>query len=398
VSWSEPILHVDMDAFFVEVERLERPDLAGRPVVVGGPGPRGVVASAGYEARRLGIHSAMPMSSALRRCPDLVVIPPRHDVYRAVSIRIFEVFRSFTPLVEGLSLDEAFLDVSGLQRHHPSSVEVARRVKASIRDETGLAASVGVASTKFVAKLASESAKPDGLVLVRREEVASFLHPLPVSALWGVGEATRAGLARLGVETVGDLAALPEPALARAVGPTLARHLQELAAGIDPRPVVPDAEARSVSIEETFDVDVDSDDRLRIVLRGQADRVAVRLRSAGITGATVVLKVRYPDFTTVTRSSTPGRRIASGMDVYRAAVALLERLDRQGRAIRLLGIGVSGLEPADRPRQLALDGRDRWHDLERSVDEVRARYGGATVIPARLAGSPNDPPGPSDSG
>jgi DNA polymerase IV len=162
--------------------------------------------------------------------------------------------------------------------------------------------------------------------------------------------------------------------------------------------VVPDAEARSVSIEETFDVDVDSDDRLRIVLRGQADRVAVRLRSAGITGATVVLKVRYPDFTTVTRSSTPGRRIASGMDVYRAAVALLERLDRQGRAIRLLGIGVSGLEPADRPRQLALDGRDRWHDLERSVDEVRARYGGATVIPARLAGSPNDPPGPSDSG
>jgi DNA polymerase IV len=398
VTWAEPILHVDMDAFFVEVERLERPDLAGAPVVVGGTGPRGVVASAGYEARAYGIRSAMPMSTALRRCPGLVVLPPRHDRYRAVSIRIFEVFRSFTPLVEGLSLDEAFLDVSGLRRHHPSSTDVARHVKASIRDETGLAASVGVASTKFMAKLASESAKPDGLMVVRGEQATAFLHPLPASALWGVGEATRAGLARLGVETVGDLADLPEAALAKAVGPALAAHLHALSMGIDPRPVVPDAEVQSVSVEETFDVDVLSDDRLRVVLRRQADRVAARLRAAGLTGGTVVLKVRYPDFTTLTRSASSERRVSSGIDVFRVAAGLLESLDRGGRAVRLLGIGVSALESADRPRQLALDGRDRWKDLERSVDELRARYGRETVFPASLSTPGAGDPGPSDSG
>lgn len=378
-----------MDAFFVEVERLDRPALRGRPVVVGGDGPRGVVASASYEARRHGIFSAMPTATARRRCPGLEVVAPRHGRYREMSAEVFDVFRSFTPLVEGLSVDEAFLDVAGLRLHAPSSLEVARQIKRAVRERTGLPCSVGVASTKFVAKLASDRAKPDGLLLVEADRVTEFLHPLPVSALWGVGEATRAGLSQLGVETIGDMASMPSAVLERALGPSLAEHLRRLAHGDDPRPVVPDVAAKSLSVEETYEVDVDDHDHLTATLRSQADRLAGRLRQAGVTATTVTLKVRFADFRTVTRSLSPGRPISSGIDLYRMALSLLERLDRGGRAVRLIGIGASGLDGGDHPRQLSLEGEDRWQRVESTVAEARRRYGERAVMPARLTGPPD---------
>ncbi|MFZ0013136.1 MAG: DNA polymerase IV, partial [Acidimicrobiia bacterium] len=244
--WNETILHVDMDSFFVEVERLDDPALRGRPVAVGGSGPRGVIASASYEAREHGVRSAQPTAIALRHCPRLVVVPPSHGKYGEVSTRVFSTFRSVTPLVEGLSLDEAFLDVGGLRRHYVSPVAVADEVRARLRAELGLPASVGIAAVKFVAKLASQVAKPDGVRHVRSEDQGLFLRDLPVTAMWGVGPATHAALARLGVETVGDIAALPLNALVGAVGPSAGQHLHDLANGIDPRAVVPDSEAKSV--------------------------------------------------------------------------------------------------------------------------------------------------------
>ena len=394
MAWPEPILHVDMDAFFVEVERLDRPELVGVPVVVGGGVPRGVVASASYEARRHGIRSAMPTAHALRRCPEVRVVAPRHDRYREISAIVFRVFRSFTPMVEGLSVDEAFLDVSGLRLHAPSSVVVAEQVREAVRQATGLPCSVGVAPTKFVAKLASERAKPDGLLHVEAGAVQDFLDPLPVSALWGVGEATRAGLARLGVEKIGDLAGVSEPALRRGLGPSLAHHLLELAAGIDPRPVVPDSEAKSISVEETYDTDVVDESHLTATLRAQADRLAARLERAGSVASTVTLKLRYSDFSTITRSITPGRPVGAAIELYREAVGLLRRLDRGDRPVRLVGIGASGLLPATGPAQLTLDGDDRWKTVDGTVAEVRRRFGDGAVVPARLVIPAEQDPNP----
>jgi len=383
--WTEPILHVDMDAFFVEVERLGDASLVGKPVAVGGTGGRGVIASASYEARGHGVRSAQPTATALRLCPDLIVVPPSHNRYAEMSASVFEVFREFTPHVEGLSLDEAFLDVSGLRRHFATPVEVAMSVRSEIRSRLGLPASVGIAGSKFMAKLASESAKPDGYRHIPRDTELEYLHALPVQALWGVGPATLAGLQRLGVATIGDLAELPEPTLLRALGPSQGRHLADLARGVDHRPVTPDTEAKSISVEETYARDLEGTEIVETALLAHAQRLADRLHRSGLAARTVTLKVRYDDFTTVTRSVTPGGVVDSPRDLYLMATELMGSID-PGRPVRLLGLGGSGLESTRAPRQLLMDTDPNWSRVAGAVAEVRERFGEHSVEPARLLG------------
>lgn len=389
MSWTEPILHVDMDSFFVEVERLRDPELKGRPVAVGGKGPRGVIASASYEARRLGVHSAQPSATALRLCPELEIVAPEHGRYREMSLTVFEVFRSFTPLVEGLSLDEAFLDVRGLRLHFDSTIDVAREIRQQIRSHLGLPASVGVASNKLLAKLASQEAKPDGVHHVPRSDELGFLHRLPADALWGVGPATLAGLERLGVESVGDIGAIPAAALAKALGPTLGHHLHELANARDERPVEPDGEAKSISVEETYDSDLTGVDVIETAMLSHAQKLSWRLHRAGLAAKTVTLKARYDDFTTITRSQTLSGGIDGAHDLFKVATSLLTQLDLR-RPVRLLGLGATSLHPSDRPRQLDL-GHDRaWDSLEDAIAEVKERFGESSVAPARLVGRDAD--------
>jgi DNA polymerase-4 len=387
VSWTEPILHVDMDSFFVEVERLAAPELVGRPVAVGGAGPRGVIASASYEARSYGARSAQPTAIARRLCPELIVVPADHARYAEVSEDVFALFRSFTPVVEGLSLDEAFLDVSGLRLHHVSPVEVGEAIRSAIRSELGLPASVGVASVKFIAKLASEAAKPDGIRHVPTSEQLRFLHALPASAMWGVGPATLAALARLGVETVGDIATLPEMSLVNAVGPSAGRQLHELSSGRDTREVTPDIAAKSISVEETFENDLVGTELVETALMGHAQRLSGRLRRAGLRGRTITLKVRYPDFSTITRSQTTTMAVDGGRQLFLLAIELLNGLGGPAEPVRLLGLGASGLEPAAMPQQLDIDNNAGWDSIESAIAGVRERFGDSALGPARLIDS-----------
>jgi len=389
MAFAERIAHVDMDAFFVEVERLRDPALRGVPVVVGGLGPRGVVSSASYEARTTGVGSGMPTAQARRRCPAARFLPPDHAAYREASAAVFTVLESFTPAVEPLSVDEAFLDIGGLRLHYPSPEAVAGAVRAALRERTGLPASVGLGTSKLIAKLAGRRAKPDGVRLVPVGEEVAFLHPLSVRALWGVGEATLSRLEELGISTVGDLAGFPAAALERRLGPSLGRHLHDLAHARDPRPVEPAAPVKSVSVESTYDTDLVDPGRIEAELLGHADRLASRLRNAGVRARTVHLKVRFGDFTTVDRSRTLEEAVDTAHDLYRAARSLSERAGIGSRPVRLLGLGAGGLEPGDAPRQLGLEGSS-WHDLERAVDRVRGRFGRASVHPARLADDEHD--------
>ncbi len=387
--FAEPILHVDMDAFFVEVERLDDPELVGLPVVVGGIGTRGVVAAASYEVRRYGVHSAMPVSQARRLCPHARFVPPNHRRYREVSEAVFGVFRSFTPLVEGLSVDEAFLDVSGLRLHYPSSSHVGEDIRSTLRSELSLPASVGVATNKLLAKLASEQAKPNGLICVPRGEELAFLHPLGVRRLWGVGEATYAALEAIGVATIGELAAIPIATLEGRLGTSLGRHLHQLSNGRDDRAVSPDGETKSISVEQTYERDLSSPDVIESEILRQCERVGSRLRRAGLAGRTVTLKVRYPDFTTVTRSHSFDSAVDVSHHLFQAARDLMGRVDL-ARPVRLLGVGVSSLEPAGAPRQLGLDRPAAWDDVTSAVDQIRSRYGERAVWPARLVRPPGD--------
>jgi DNA polymerase-4 len=387
------ILHCDLDAFYASVEQLDDPDLVGRPVIVGGLGPRGVVAAASYEARRFGVHSAMPTSRARRACPDGVFLAPRFDAYHDASRAVMAILRSYTPLVEPIALDEAFLDVSGVRRRFGTGPEIAAAIRFRVRAETGLTVSVGVATTKFLAKVASDQAKPDGLLVVEPGTELAFLHPLPVRHLWGVGPATQRRLAALGVRTVGDLAAMGEETLVAALGHARGRHLHALAHNVDDRAVEPERVVKSVGHEETFPVDhTDRDVLLREVAR-LADRAASRLRAGGHRGRTVVLKVRYGDFRTITRSRTLAAPTDRTADIAATARTLLAGVDVTA-GIRLLGVSVQQLVEADTPLALDLDGTGddgRRAALERSIDTVRSRFGPDSVRPARLVGPP-DPP------
>ncbi|MEJ5944473.1 DNA polymerase IV [Pseudokineococcus basanitobsidens] len=388
------VLHVDMDAFYASVSLLEHPELVGRPVVVGGAGGRGVVLSATYEARALGVHSAMPMSRARRLAPHAVVLPPQHHRYAEVSAGVMEVFRSVTPAVEPLSLDEAFLDVGGALRRLGSPRAIAREVRRRVEDEQGVTCSVGVASTKFVAKLASSRCKPDGLLVVPADRVVDYLHPLPVSALWGVGERTAEHLQRLGLRTVGDLAHTPRATLVRALGAASGAHLAELAWGRDPRPVVAHAREKSIGAEETFSSDVDDETVVLRELLRLSGLTAARLRAAGTVGRTVVLKVRFADFTTITRSRTLEEGTDVSRDVYAAARRLWDGLRLDRARIRLVGVRVEGLSPAEAAhRQMRLDERDRgWRDADRAADRAAARFGASSITSASLLrGGRGDP-------
>jgi DNA polymerase-4 len=394
-DFEESILHVDMDAFFVEVERLRDRRLQGRPVVVGGGGNRGVVASASYEARRYGIQSAMPMARARRACPLLVIVPPDHDEYARVSHLVFEIFATFTPLVEGLSLDEAFLDVAGLRRRYRHPLEIAQAIRADIRTEVGLPASVGVAATKFVAKLASEAAKPDGVRHVPRHETLHFLHALPVGSLWGVGQATHALLEEMGIETVGDLAQVDQGVLERRLGMSASHHLSSLARGVDPRTVISDVAVKSLSVSETYDRDLTTDDEIAFELRRLCERLGQRLRRAGVRGRSVSIRVRFADFRTQTRSLTLPDPTNSTLVIRQSTRSLLDRVDLS-HPIRLLGVELAGLVSADEPLQLDTDGDDKRHHLEVTVDEIRTRYGSNAIGSASSSRRLIRPPTGSD--
>jgi DNA polymerase IV len=387
-----PILHVDMDAFYASCELRSRPDLAGLPVIVGGDGSRGVVTAATYEARRYGIHSAMPMSRAKRLCPQVVILPPNFDLYTEVSAGVMAVFRDVTPLVEPLSLDEAFLDVSGAVRRLGPPAVIAEDIRSRVHDEQGITCSVGVASTKFVAKLASTRAKPDGLLVVPADRVVAFLHPLPVGELWGVGEKTEEALLRLGLATVGDVANTPVDTLVRALGQAAGAHLAALAWGRDPRSVeVPERE-KSIGNEETFPRDIDDPEVIRRELLRLSEKVASRLRRQGYAGRTVAIKVRFADFSTISRSRTLRSPTDVGKEIYETARELYDALGLQRARLRLVGVRAEGLVDASlATRQLQLDEPDLgWREAEQAVDRASARFGRGSVRPARLLGTGDD--------
>jgi DNA polymerase IV len=383
------ILHVDMDAFYASVEVRRRPELRGQPVVVGGAGPRGVVSSASYEARAFGVRSAMPGSQARRLCPQAVFLPPDMAAYSAASRDVMRVFADVTPLVEPLSVDEAFLDVAGARRLLGTPTQIAEHIRARIRGELGLTCSVGVASTKFMAKLASTRAKPDGLLVVTAQEALAFLHPLPVEALWGVGERTAEVLRRLGLRTVGDVAQAPLGMLRQALGEAAAAHLHALAWARDPRRVSPERVEKSVGSETTFDVDVADPDVIRETLLALASGVAVRLRKGQVAGRTVAIKVRLSDFTTLNRSRTLGTPTDVARDIFDEAWSLFRAL-APGDRIRLIGVRVEGLSAAGEARQLMLGERDSgWREAEQAADAAAARFGASAVRPASLIQRPS---------
>ena len=391
---SEPILHVDMDAFYATVEQAKDPSLLGKAVVVGGQGGRGVVTSASYEARRYGVHSAMPMVRARRLCPHAIFVPNDFAAYLEFSERIREVFLSFTPLVEPLSLDEAFLDVSGSVKIFGAPVDIARQIRARVA-AMGLVCSVGIAPNKFLAKLASDAAKPDGFVVVPADDVTSFLHPLPVTALWGVGAKTAEALQRLGLRTVGDIARLPGRTLERSVGDSVGRHLYQLAHGIDDRKVTPDEASKSVGSEETFARDLDEENEILKEILRLGDRTAGRLRAKTLCGRTVTLKVRWSNFTTITRSRTLPYEIDTTAEIYEVARSLYEKLDPNRPRIRLLGVSVSGLAPGPPRRQMTLgegELRPGWQEATRAIDHIRTRFGDEAVSPATLLRDPGAEP------
>jgi DNA polymerase IV len=390
------ILHVDMDAFYVSVELLRRPDLQGQPVAVGGTGSRGVIAAASYEARVYGVFSAMPSARARRLCPHLVLLDGDHGLYSEVSGRVMAIFESFTPLVEPISLDEAFLDVTGALRAVGDGPTIATMIRDQVREAENLNCSVGVASSKFLAKLASEAAKPRvrgrqvdpgrAVWVVEPGRELEFLHPLPARALWGVGPKTLERLERLGVHTVGDIAALPVDSLVRVLGDAVGRHLHNLSWAVDERPVTPDLQPKSISHEETFPRDIDDAAHLGREVVRMADAVASRLRRSDLAGRTVTLKVRFGDFRTITRSSTLPSVVDDGPAIARAGAALLAEVDCSV-GVRLLGVAVTGLL-AGAARQLSFEDVDApsWQDASGAIDRIRDRFGDAAIGPASSLG------------
>jgi DNA polymerase-4 len=384
VGWPRTILHVDLDAFFAAVEQRDDPALRGKPVLVGGSARRGVVASCSYESRAFGIHSAMPMAVALRLCPHAVVVRHRMDRYADASRGFFSILGEFSPDVEGLSFDEAFLDLTGSERLLGDGATVGRAIKDRVRRELDLVASVGVAPIKFAAKIASDIDKPDGLRVVPPDQVLAFLHPLPVGRLWGAGEVTRDKLLAIGLRTIADVAAYPEASLIARLGEQTGRHLAALARGEDPRPVYEAEAPVSVGHQETFDDDHDDKGDIAVVLLHQADRVAARLRRSGLRAAVVVLIIKYDDFRAITRRVTLDDPTSDGRLIARAAIDLLAAVPiepRKGARVRLAGISTTALERRDAPRQLGFTEatRARGERLGDVLDQLEDKFGAGTV-------------------
>jgi DNA polymerase-4 len=389
------ILHVDLDAFYAAVEQRDDPKLRGKPVLVGGSARRGVVASCSYEARKFGIHSAMPMAEALRRCPHAIVV--RHDMerYAEASRRFFAILGDFSPDVEGLSLDEAFLDVTGSERLLGDGRTIAEAIKQRVRAELALVASVGVAPIKLAAKIASDIDKPDGLRVVTPEGLLPFLHALPVTRLWGVGAATREILASMGLTTIGEVARYPEAALVARLGAVTGHHLAALARGDDPRPVISEHEPVTIGHQETFEDDIGDKGELSVILLDQADRVAARLRDHQLRARAVVLIIKYDDFRQITRRTTLDAASSDGGVLARVAIELLAKVpieDRKGARVRLCGISAQSLEPRDAPRQLGFDeaARARGERLGDTLDKVMAKFGKSAIKRAILVPRKDD--------
>lgn len=383
-----PILHIDMDAFFASVSLLKHPEHVGKPVLIGSLEGRSVVSSANYEARRYGIGAAMPVARAVQLCPAVVVLDGDFEDYRHYSNIVMEIFREFTPIVEPLSIDEAFLDVSGSRRLLGSPSEIGAAIRTRVRDQTGLACTVGIAATKFVAKIASGKGKPDGLLVIPKHRTQEFLRPLPIRALWGVGAKTAESLERQALRTVADIADAPDRLLERTVGKAAAIKLQQLARGIDHRRVEPARpEEKSASHEVTFSQDITDVAVLQRELLGLADRVGARLRRGDLAARTVALKLRYDDFTTISRSRTLGEPSNVGRRLFEVATELFLEAYTPGRPVRLLGVRGEGLVPAESPAtaQLGLwDPDEEWRGAESAIDELRAKFGTAAIGPASL--------------
>lgn len=376
------ILHVDMDAFFASVEQLDNPALRGRPVLVGGGGRRGVVAAASYEARAFGCRSAQPTVVALRLCPQAVVVKPSGGRYREISARVFSILESFSPMVQPISIDEAFVDVTGSRGLFGDGAAIARAVRERVRTETGLTASVGVAPNKFLAKLASDINKPDGMCVIEPDTIHETLDPLPVGRLWGVGAASEKRLARLGLRTIGDIRRMDDAALVANLGERTGTHLARLARGEDERPVHSDREAKSISHERTFGEDLEDRDAVRAVLLGQAEDVGRRLRAHGRVAGAVTLKIRYGDFETITRSGTLETPSDRTDDVWAIAARLFDAwASRSFRPVRLIGLGAHHLsEPGGAQLGLfAAETDEKRTRVDEATDAIRAKFGDEAI-------------------
>ena len=377
------ILHVDMDAFFASVTERDHPELKGKAVVIGA-GVRGVVTSANYEARKFGIKAAMPVGRAQRLAPHAIFIPPDHKRYSEVSEHIMEIFHSFTPLVEPISLDEAFLDVTKARRLLGDGRAIATAIRAKVEAQEGITCSVGIASSKFIAKLASQRCKPNGMLEIPTDRVLTFLHPLPVSALWGVGPKTNEALERLGLHTVGDIAQTPQQTLIRALGQAAGESLYELAWGRDDRAVIPEEPDKSISAAETFDRDIDDPEIVAKEILRMCERASSRMRERSLFAKTITLKVRFADFTTVNRSKTLPLPIDTTHEIYEVAKALYEALSIERARIRLVGVSLENLH-TDTHEQLVLGARESsWRELQGGIDAAKARFGRDSVRPGRL--------------
>jgi DNA polymerase-4 len=385
------ILHVDMDAFFASVSIKDNPKLKNKAVVVGA-GVRGVVLSANYEARKFGIRAAMPVGRAQRMAPHAIFIPPDHQRYSEVSEKVMEIFRDVTPHVEPISLDEAFLDVTGAQRLLGTGREIATMIRAKVEQEQGITCSVGIAHNKFIAKLASQHCKPNGMLEIPEDRILTFLHPLPASAIWGVGPKTNEQLEKLGLRTVGEIAHTPRSTLIRALGEATGASLYELSWGRDYRDVVTDEPEKSISAAETFASDIDDPEEILREFLRLCEKATLRMRSAGFCAKTISIKVRFADFKTITRSKTLDQPISGTKESFEIAKQLYLALKIERARIRLVGVALEGLIPEeDAPEQLLLGQRDvGWKQADSAIDRVKAKFGRASVRPARLMAPDED--------
>ena len=377
------ILHVDMDAFYASVAELDNPQYKGKALVVGA-GVRGVVLSANYEARKFGIRAAMPVGRAKRMAPHAIFIAPEHHRYAEISERVMQIFHSYTPLVEPISLDEAFLDVTGSQKLFGDGREIAQKIGAQVEKDEGITCSVGIAQSKFIAKLASQHCKPNGMLEIKSDRILEFLHPLPVRAIWGVGPKTAESLDRLGLHTVADIANTPRSTLIRALGDATGESLYELAWGRDYRDVVPEEPEKSIGNEETFARDIDSPEEILREFLRMSEKATARLRERNLYAKTISIKIKFADFTSITRSKTVPLAIDGTQEVYEIVKKLYLALRNDGARIRLVGVSLGNLTEAS-PVQLEFGAREKgWRDADTAIDKAKARFGRESVRPGRL--------------